>query len=453
MVGKFVELTPLELVLTFLISLLYLWVLCNVPALAAGLKRFPEGRQKERKRVGADARSPSFSVIVPVMNEEKVVERILNALLNLDYPSEKVETIVVDDGSTDSTASICREYVRRFPDQIRYLRRPFSRGKPSALNYAFRHARGEIIATFDADNVPGSDALRIAAKYFEDPDVDAVQGRIDSINADENMLTKCVSQEMAIFYDAYLRGKAALDLFVPLAGTCQFIRRRVLAEAGGWEEESLSEDMELSVRLIEKGCRIRYAPEIRTWQEYPASISEFLRQRTRWFRGCMGVALRYGKLLAKMNRQCVDAEVMLFGSYMFLLCFLCFFLGVFTFLVPSTPVFASIVQVTSLLIVTCLLLSGTAMFYAAKPRRLANVLWIPFLYFYVAVQSCISLFALLQILFNKPKKWTKTTKTGRVTVSAEDVGSVDSEEKVAQPMGLKRINVYSDSEVLIRHKS
>jgi cellulose synthase/poly-beta-1,6-N-acetylglucosamine synthase-like glycosyltransferase len=419
-------------VLTLLVSLLYVWVLCNVPALAAGLKRIPERKQKNRGKVDASAELPSFSVVVPVKDEEKVVKRILNALLNLDYPVGKVETIVVDDGSTDGTTGICRDYVGRFPGRILYLRRPFSSGKPSALNYAFLHAKGEIIATFDADNVPRSDALRVAAKYFEDPSVDAVQGRIDSINADENMLTKCVSQEMAIFYDAYLRGKAALDLFVPLAGTCQFIRRKVLVEAGGWEEESLSEDMELSVRLIEKGCRIGYAPEIRTWQEYPASISGFLRQRTRWFRGCMGVALRYGKLLTKVNRQCFDAEVMLFGSYMFLLCFFCLFLGVFTFFVPSTPLFASIVQVTSLLIVACLLFSGAAMFYAAKPRRLANVLWIPFLIFYVAVQSCISFFALLQILFNKPKKWTKTTKTGRVTVSAEDVGSVGSEEKVAQ---------------------
>ncbi len=424
--------------LTFVISLLYVWVLCNLPALAAGLRRIPGEKQKERKRVGAcEGDLPSFSVIVPVKNEEKVVKRILNALLNLDYPLEKMEIIVVDDGSNDDTAEICRGFVRFYPDQVRYLRRSSSKGKPSALNYAFQHAEGEIIATFDADNVPESDVLRNAAKCFEDPAVDAVQGRVSSINADENMLTKCVSQEMTIFYDAYLRGKAALDLFVPLAGTCQFIRRRVLVEAGGWEDGSLSEDMELSVRLVEKGYRIGYAPEIRTWQEYPASISGFLRQRIRWFRGCMKVALRYGKLLTKVNRKCVDAEVMLFGSYMFLLCFLCFFLTLYTFLVPSSPIFVSFVQVTSLLVVAGLLFSGVAMFLFAKPRRLANVLWVPFLFFYVAVQSCISLFALVQIIFNRPGKWTKTVKTGRITMVPERVG-IDYEEKPRFPIILEQ---------------
>jgi cellulose synthase/poly-beta-1,6-N-acetylglucosamine synthase-like glycosyltransferase len=413
------------------ISLLYVWVLCNVPALAAGLKCIPRRKQRERKGVRAcEENMPSFSIIVPVKSEEKVVKRILNALLNLDYPLKKIEIIVVDDGSTDDTSKMCRDYVRCYPNQIRYLQRPTSKGKPSALNYAFQHARGEIIATFDADNVPEPDTLRIAAKYFEDSAIDAVQGRIDSINADENMLTKCVSREMAIFYDAYLRGKAALDLFVPLAGTCQFIRRKVLVETGGWEEESLSEDMEMSVRLIEKGYRIGYAPEIRAWQEYPASITAFLRQRNRWFRGCMTVALRYGKLLTKLNRQCVDAEIMLFGSYMFILCLMCFFVTIFTFFVPSSLVFASVVQVTSLLVIAGLLCSGVAMVLVSKPRKLANILWIPFLYFYVAVQSCLSLFALLQIIFNRPKKWTKTVKTGRATVNAELVCSLGSGEKL-----------------------
>ncbi len=144
----------------------------------------------------------------------------------------------------------------------------------------------------------------------------------------------------------------------------------------------------------------------------------------------MRVALRYGKLLTKLNRQCVDAEIMLFGSYMFILCLMCFFVTVLTFLVPSSLVFASVVQVTSLLVIASLLCSGVAMFLVSKPRRLANILWIPFLYFYVAVQSCLSLFALLQIIFNRPRKWTKTAKTGRATVKAELICSLGSREKI-----------------------
>ena len=405
-----------------MIALLYVWVLCNIPALVAGLKRVR--RREQRANKGArecEEKLPEFSIIVPVKDEEMVVDRILNALLNLDYPWKKREIIVVDDGSADGTAEICRDYVGRHPDQIRYLQRPTSDGKPSALNYAFRHAKGEIIATFDADNVPEPDALAIAAECFEDSAVAAVQGRIGSINADENMLTKCVSHEMAVFYDAFLRGKGALDLFVPLAGTCQFIRRDVLVETGGWDEGSLSEDMELSARLVEKGFKIGYASEIRAWQEYPASISGFIKQRARWFRGCMKVALSYGKLLTKLNRRCIDAEIMLFGSYMFILYLACLFMATFTFLVPSNLIFASLAQITSLLMMAGLLLVGVAMSIVAKPRKLSNILWIPFVYLYVTVQSFISIFALVQIALNRPKTWTKTVKTGRVTVNGKRI--------------------------------
>jgi len=418
LVRKIVELTPLELVLAFLFSILYVWVLCNVPALVAGLKRIPERKQKERKKVGGcEGRLPSFSIIVPVKNEEKVVKRILDALLNLDYPLEKVETIVVDDGSTDKTAGICTDYVRRYPNQIRYLQRPSSEGKPSALNYALQHAKGEIIATFDADNVPASDALRIAASHFEDPAVDAVQGRIDSINADENMLTKCVLQEMAIFYDAYLRGKAALNLFVPLAGTCQFIRRSVLLEAGGWEEESLSEDMELSARLTRNDCTIRYASEIRSWEESPSSVAQLTSQRLRWYRGCLDAALKYGKLLRKPSLKSMDAEITLVAPCMLTVSFFGFLLGIFASLYPITTDFGFMVlaQATTLLTLVTLSTVGLVLIYVTKPKRIANLLWLPFMYAFWTLQTFVASYALLQVVFRRPRKWEKTVRTGAVT--------------------------------------
>ena len=109
-----------------------MWVLCNLPALAAGLRRIPRREKRERKDVGVcEGELPSFSVLVPVKSEESVVKRIFNALLNLDYPLGKMEVIVVDDGSTDDTSRMCRDFVRCYPDQVRYLQRPISRGKPS----------------------------------------------------------------------------------------------------------------------------------------------------------------------------------------------------------------------------------------------------------------------------------------------------------------------------------
>jgi cellulose synthase/poly-beta-1,6-N-acetylglucosamine synthase-like glycosyltransferase len=140
-----------------------------------------------------------------------------------------------------------------------------SNGKPSALNYGLEQAKGEIVAFFDADSVPASDALLNVSKYFENPNVAAVQGRTLSINPNENMLTRFISYEEAVWCEAYLQGKDALDLFVHLKGSCQFLRRDVLDQLKGFDENALSEDMELSARLTERGYKIRYASDVRCW--------------------------------------------------------------------------------------------------------------------------------------------------------------------------------------------
>ncbi len=175
--------------------------------MVAGLRHLRRLSQKKRTVPSkSEGKLPKVSILVPVKNEEKVVGRLLRTLLNLDYPPEKREIIIVDDGSTDKTVEICGEYAR-CSNQIRLLHRSTSDGKPSALNYGLRHAKGEIVATFDADNVPESDVLLKAVKFFEDPSTAAVQGTICSINADENRLTKFISYEEAVRYEAYMRGR------------------------------------------------------------------------------------------------------------------------------------------------------------------------------------------------------------------------------------------------------
>jgi len=352
-----------------------------------------------------------------VKNEERVVGRLLNALLSLDYPPEKREIIVVDDGSVDRTVEICAEYAKRDPAHIRVLQKPVSNGKPAALNYALKHARGEIIATFDADNVPGSDVLLEAVAYFEDPSVAGVQGTVCAINADENMLTKFISYEEAVRFEAYIRGKDVLRLFVNLAGTCQLVRRDALEEVGGWNEESLTEDMEVSVRLMEKGYNIRYAPEARSWQEHPAKFTQLIGQRVRWCRGNMEIALRYGKLVTRLNRRNFDAEVTLAGPYMLTFCLLGYLMTLCTLLVPvqPDPAFTTFTQVTSLLTMIPLFLIGTALVYTTKPRKIANLLWLPFIYAYWSLETFIASYALVQILLKRSRRWTQTMKTGAVT--------------------------------------
>ncbi|MBM4400551.1 MAG: glycosyltransferase family 2 protein, partial [Crenarchaeota archaeon] len=299
---------------------------------------------------------------------------------------------------------------------VKILQKPFSNGKPSALNYGLKHAKGEIIAIFDADNVPDADALMLVREYFEDPAVAAVQGKTLSINSKENMLTEFISYEEAVWCEAYLRGKDVLNLFVHLKGSCQFIRRDVLDKLEGFNEAVLSEDMEISARLTENNYKIRYASDVVAWQESPSDLKTLFKQRTRWFRGTMEVAFKYGRLMARPSRKNFDAETTLFGPFILiasLMPYIALFWAFFTVL-PFDVVWRIVVQFATLTSALTMLLCGLALVYVTKPRRMKNVLWLPFVYFYWSLQAFIALYAALLIFLRRPSRWTKTDKKGVV---------------------------------------
>jgi cellulose synthase/poly-beta-1,6-N-acetylglucosamine synthase-like glycosyltransferase len=397
------------------------WSFYNLPILIAGVRHLRRTRRKPEKRCFNGGSLPTISIVVPVKNEERVIGRLIDALSRLVYPTDRMEIIVVEDGSTDRTLDICREHCKKHRVSVNILRKPFSNGKPSALNYAVERAKGEIIGIFDADSVPASDMLLNVCRYFEDSAVAAVQGRTLSVNSEENMLTKFVSYEDAVWCEAYLRGKDALSLFVHLKGSCQFIRHDVLEELKGFDEDTLSEDMELSARLTERGYRIRYASDVRSWQESPADVGQLFRQRTRWFRGTMEVAFRYGRLMARLNRKNVDAELTLFGPFVLIASLVTYFGAFCTFFTafPFDVLWKALMQFTVVVATFTVFVCGFALVYVSKPRRMTNLLWLPFIYFYWSLQAFIALYAVLLILFRRPRRWLKSEKTG--VVRADDI--------------------------------
>jgi len=401
-----------------MLSTLYVWMLYNIPILAVGVRQLRRSKGKAEKKSRHSGKSqPKISVIIPVKNEEKVVGRLLKALMRIDYPPEKKEIIIVEDGSADRTVEICSEYAQHYPSQVKLLRKENSDGKPSALNYALQHAVGEIVGVFDADSIPEQDLLLRVVAYFDDPSVAAVQGRNCSINADENMLAKFVSYEEAVQYEAYIRGKDAIGLFVPLTGSCYFVRKSVLEEVGGWDDKALSEDMELAARLTGKGYRIKYAEDVRSWQESPSQLRLLFRQRLRWFRGTMEVGLKYGGLVRKLDRRCFDAEVTFAGPYLFIPCFLGYFISLYSLFVPFQSDVLSVVLANTASLLTLFLLSvaGLALIFVAKPWKIGNLLWLPFIYAYWSIQNFIVLYALAQIVFRRPRIWVKTEKKGIIS--------------------------------------
>jgi cellulose synthase/poly-beta-1,6-N-acetylglucosamine synthase-like glycosyltransferase len=397
-----------------------MFTLYNVPIVFAGLWRLWSNRRKEKTQTVVEAgRLPFVSIIVPVKNEERVVARLLDALARLGYPSGKKEVIVVNDASTDRTGEICLEYASRHPE-ITVLKRDKSTTKAGALNLGLSCARGDIVVTFDADSVPESDVLLKAVAYFEDPNVGAVQGRICSINSSQNMLTRFISYECDVQYELYLQGKNTLDLYVSLAGTCQFIRKDALDEVGGWNENSLGEDSELSVKLIEKDKVIRYASEVRTFEESPFSVKSLLAQRSRWYRGNIEVGLRFGRLMSRPSLRRFDAEMTFFGTFVLMLCVFNYFVPFLAISLPATVSLPLIALFSSLATLVVLGLVGLALACMAKPLKLRNVLWLPFIYAYWGFQSYIALYAMVEVLLRRKKRWRKTEHSGQVTCVLED---------------------------------
>jgi cellulose synthase/poly-beta-1,6-N-acetylglucosamine synthase-like glycosyltransferase len=395
------------------------WSLYNLPILVAGVKALHASKCKIGYKSVNKEDLPSISIIVPVKDEEKVVERLLNALAEIAYPSDKLEVIIVEDCSTDDSFNICRRFAQNSNLNLKIFHRELCNGKPSALNFGVKHAKGDIIGILDADSIPAPDILLNLTKYFEDPEVAAVQGRTSSINFGQNMLTKFISYEEAVWCEAYLRGKDVLKLFVSLKGSCQFIRHDVLEAVGGFDERFLAEDMELSARMATHRYQIKYASDVRAWQECPSQLKQLLIQRTRWYRGWMEVAFRYGRLMARPSRVRIDAEATLLGPFMMIASLASYLSACLAFLAPVPPgslwqfVTQSSAVSTTLLVVLC----GLALIWLSKPRKLGNLLWLPFLYGYWCLQAFVALYAVGLILLRRPKKWLKTDKQGSVSES------------------------------------
>ena len=210
-----------------LLSVILLWAVYHACILFAGL------RSRRQTIDPAAGELPRFSLIVPAKNEGVVIERCLKSLLNLDYPQDKFEVIVVDGGSNDATGEVCRRFSLAYPGVLKVVNEEISRGKPGALNLALPFVTGELIGVFDADSVPERGVLRKVASYFQDASVTAVQGSTTSLNEDQNMLTKIATMEDKAWFQGLLQGRERLGLFVAFTGSCQFVRIRH-PEEHGW---------------------------------------------------------------------------------------------------------------------------------------------------------------------------------------------------------------------------
>jgi len=249
---------------------------------------------KRQRLAGAAVEDwPHVSIHVPVYNERYVVGRLLDALAELDYPSEKLQVDVVDD-STDDTTTIVSEAIRRNSGtsiEFLHIRRGGRWGfKAGALQEALKASRGEFIAVFDSDFVPPRDFLRGVIPYLmSDERIAAVQVRWEHLNRESSFLTQGQALSLDLHFEVEQRARSAASFFLNFNGTAGVWRRRCIEEAGGWRP-FLAEDLELSLRAQLRGWRIVYIPEPACPGELPPQMEAAKRQQYRWAYGAIEAA-------------------------------------------------------------------------------------------------------------------------------------------------------------------
>ena len=263
-----------------------------------------------------DSELQPVSIIVPMHNEASVAKKLLDALVQSNYPHELLEVIPVDDQSGDATPGLVYEYSQKYPFIKPIYNLQGERGKANALNRALRFATNEIVLVFDADYTPGRDLIRELSMAFIDPEVGAVMGRVVPRNSAVNMLTRLLTLERSGGYQVDQQARYNLDLFPQYGGTVGGFRRSVVVAMGGFDALTLAEDTDLTVRLFIDGWRVIYANRAECYEEVPEDWNVRFKQLRRWARGHnraffvhIGALLRTKKL---SFAQKLDGALLLF---------------------------------------------------------------------------------------------------------------------------------------------
>ena len=379
---------------------------------------------KNRKRVPGPAPEiatwPKVTVQLPIYNERYVIERLVEAVSQFDYPHGLLEIQVLDD-STDQTREIARDCVDRYRAlglPISYIHRDNREGyKAGALQEGLESTAGEFVAIFDADFIPPPDFLRRTVPYFTDEQLAMVQTRWSYINRDYSALTEVEAILLDGHFVSEHSARYRSGLFFNFNGTAGVWRRSAIEDAGGWQHDTLTEDTDLSYRAQLRGWHFLYLPNIECPSELPVEMNAFKSQQARWAKGLMQTAKKILPRVLRSNQPAaVKAEaffhltanisypLMVVMSMILLPAMIVrFYQGWFQVIVIDLPLF---------LASTCSISS----FYLAAERALYPKTWKrTFLYlpFVMAVGIGLSVrnaWGVLEAIFNVKSEFVRTPK-------------------------------------------
>jgi cellulose synthase/poly-beta-1,6-N-acetylglucosamine synthase-like glycosyltransferase len=256
---------------------------------------------------------PTCSILIPAHNEEMVIGNTIESMLKIVYPEDKLQIIVINDGSTDATKNIIESYAAK-DSRVQLFDIPKGeggKGKSRTLNIGMSVAKGEIIAIYDADNTPDKDSLRyLVAQLIQHKELGAVLGKFRTVNKDKNWLTRFINIETLSFQSMLQAGRWQMHNIATLPGTNFVMWNWLIKKLNGWDEEALTEDSELSIRIYQEGYKIKFIPYAITYEQEPESWRVWIKQRMRWVRGNNYVISKFARQLTKFKNKRLAFDIL-----------------------------------------------------------------------------------------------------------------------------------------------
>jgi len=368
---------------------------------------------------------PRVTIQLPMFNERAVAERIIETTCRIDYPRDRLQIQVLDDSTDAETIEIARRTCARMVaagHPVEFIHRENRQGfKAGALEQGMKTATGEFVMIFDADFIPPTDVLTRTIHHFTDPQVGMVQARWEHLNRDKSLLTKT----QAILLDGHFviehAARNRSGRFMSFNGTAGAWRRTTIEDAGGWQHDTLTEDLDLSYRAQLKGWRFVFLPEVTSPAELPPEMNAFKTQQHRWAKGG---AQTCRKLLPRILRSRLPFHTKLEAFFHLTSCTVYVYIVMLVLmllpallvkmaLLADNPLAKMMFDFSLFLIATC----SASSFYIASQREVFRT-WgesIKYLPFLMSVGVGISLNnarAALEGLFGHQSEFVRTPKFG-----------------------------------------
>jgi len=367
---------------------------------------------------------PMVTVQLPIYNEKKVVERLISAVANFDWPKDKFEIQILDD-SSDATTDIISDYLQKRLDcatNIFHVRRGERTGyKAGALQFGLRHARGEYIAIFDADNLPRPDFLMKTIPFFNDSEIGMVQTRWGFLNRGESLLSRAQALQLDAHFIIEQQARFWGKLLFNFNGTGGVWRKQTIYDGGGWQHDTLTEDLDLSFRAQMAGWKFIYDNSYTVPTELPNNISGFKTQQYRWAKGAVQTFFKLAPRILKSKLESRVKIAALFHLTNKFVSLALFTLGIL--LVPALY-FRMESGVTKLLLIDLpIFLAGTgsmSLFYSLahkaerKERKLTDIFTLPLLTSVGIGLAVNNSRALISALMRRHSPFKRTPKSGSI---------------------------------------